>query len=160
MLNKAKAFAMKAHGEQKYGDEPYIVHLEAVVANLESYGEKAQIIGYLHDVIEDTEVGYQDVKNVFGDLIANCVAIVTDEEGQNRKERKARTYKKMSKVTGELELALIVKAADRLANIRACVKDGNERLLSMYKGEHPVFRSSVYREGLCEDIWHDIERLI
>lgn len=152
MLNKAKTFAIKAHGEQKYGDEPYIVHLEAVVANLESYGEKAQIIGYLHDLIEDTDVSYQDVKNVFGDLIANCVAIVTDEEGHNRKERKARTYKKMSEVTGELELALIVKAADRLANIQACLKYGNERLLNMYKDEHPVFRSSVYREGLCDNI--------
>ena len=36
--------------------QPYIFHLDATAALLESYGEQAQVVGYLHDVIEDTSV--------------------------------------------------------------------------------------------------------
>lgn len=157
MLKKAKEFALKAHGQQLYGDKPYIVHLQAVVSHLECYGETAQIVGYLHDVVEDTEVSYNEVKELFGKFIADCVAIVTDEPGSNRGARKKKTYEKMSKVSGDLELALTVKAADRLANLQACLTDDNKKLLAMYKNEHPTFQLSVYRKNLCEDIWQKIE---
>jgi (p)ppGpp synthase/HD superfamily hydrolase len=56
MINKAKEFAIKHHGEQKYGDRPYSFHLDQVVSYLVPYGETAQVIGYLHDVVEDTDV--------------------------------------------------------------------------------------------------------
>ena len=157
MIEKAKKFAVDAHGEQKYGDKPYVVHLDAVVSHLKAYGENAQIVGYLHDVVEDTEISYEKVKEVFGEFIADCVGIVTDEAGQNRKERKKKTYEKMAKVIGDLELALIVKAADRLANIEACLAGGNKDLLAMYKAEHLTFQMSVYRKGLCDDIWQKLE---
>lgn len=156
MIEKAKKFAVEAHGEQKYGNKPYVVHLEAVVNNLKNHGENAQIIGYLHDVVEDTEITYEEVKNSFGEFVADCVEIVTDEPGNSRKERKKKTYEKMAKVSGELELALTVKAADRLANIHACIKGGNTDLMEMYKGEHLTFQTSVYRKNLCEDIWRRI----
>lgn len=160
MLSKAREFAIKAHGKQKYGEQPYIVHLEAVVANLSSYGETAQVIGYLHDVIEDTDVTYEKVKQVFGPFVADCVAIVTDELGTNRKERKTKTYEKMSKVSGELELALLVKAADRLANVRACLAGGKPHLINVYKCEHSVFKNAAYREGQCDEIWQEIDMRI
>ncbi|MEA1980594.1 MAG: HD domain-containing protein [candidate division Zixibacteria bacterium] len=157
MIKKAKEFALKAHDQQRYGDKPYIVHLKAVVNHLECYGETAQVVGYLHDVVEDTEVSYNELKELFGKFIADCVAIVTDELGSNRKERKKKTYKKMAKVSGDLALALTVKAADRLANIQACIAGNNNDLLDVYKKEHPNFQRSVYRENLCEEIWQKIE---
>ena len=86
--------------------------------------------------------------------------VVTDEPGTNRKGRKAKTYEKMASVSGELELALIVKAAVRLANFRACVAQNNSGLLSMYKNEHPIFKQSVYRPSLCEPLWQEIERIV
>lgn len=54
---------------------------------------------------------------------------------------------------GQLEVAPIVKAADRLATVRACVQDRNERLLTVYRNEHPVIRQAAYRRGLCDGIW-------
>lgn len=153
----AKEFAVEAHGKQKYGDKPYIVHLEAVVQNLLNYSEDAKVIGYLHDVIEDTDVSYKKINDVFGPFVADCIAIITDEPGLNRKDKKLKTFDKMSKVSGELELALTVKAADRLANIEACITQGNSKLLGMYIKEHPMFYTAVYREYRCENIWLKIK---
>lgn len=53
---RARTFAIEAHGEQRYGDQPYSVHLDAVAGLLEPYGADAQMIGYLHDVVEDTAI--------------------------------------------------------------------------------------------------------
>lgn len=160
MLEEARQFAIEAHGDQKYGDQPYLVHLEAVVGNLEDYGETARIVAYLHDVVEDTSVTCSEVEKLFGQFVADCVAILTDEPGKSRETRKSRAYEKMAKVEGEFELALLVKAADRLANIQACIADENERQLRTYKAEHSEFRSAVYRPNQCEEIWREIERAV
>jgi len=160
MIEEAKLFAVEAHGNQKYGSKPYVVHLEAVVGNLEKYSDEAKIIGFLHDVVEDTSATESDISEKFGSFVAACVSILTDEPGETRVERKSKTYQKMANVSGELELALVVKAADRLANMQACVKDGNAQMLQVYLGEHPVFKESVYRKGKCDEIWFEIERLV
>ena len=159
-LAEARRFALHAHRDQRYGEAPYSVHLDAVVAHLGSYGETAQIIGYLHDVVEDTAVSYAMVRENFGLFVADCVLIVTDEPGATRQERKAKTYHKMSLVEGDLELALVVKAADRLANLQACMTEGHERRRRVYMNEHAVFRSAAYRPGLCDELWETMDRLL
>jgi len=142
-----------------YGAHPYSVHLDAVASIAKKYGETAEAVAYLHDVVEDTEITHEEIEKQFGSLISKCVAILTDEPGQNRKERKSKTYAKMASVNVEENLALLVKAADRLANLRASVSDKNYKLVEMYKSEYPVFKSSVYRENLCEEIWQEIESI-
>ncbi len=72
-LTDARSFAIAAHGEQMYGDQPYVFHLDAVVELLAPFGNQAQIAGYLHDVVEDTDVSLQKVREEFGDRIADCV---------------------------------------------------------------------------------------
>src|SRR4051794_6662582 len=121
---RARAFALAAHGEQRYGDQPYSVHLDAVAALLGAYGEEAQVVGYLHDVVEDAGVSVERVREGFGELVAECVALVTDQAGGDRAARKARTNAKLAKVEGPARLALVVKAADRLANLRASARGG------------------------------------
>jgi len=160
VLEKARQFAIEAHGGQKYGDAPYLVHLEAVVSHLADYDENARVIAYLHDVVEDTGATYRDVEDLFGPFIADCVAVVTDEEGMSRAARKSKTYRKMAKVEGKLELALLVKAADRLANVQACLAGGDNRRLSAYRSEHPAFRAAAYRPGLCDEIWRAIDQAL
>jgi (p)ppGpp synthase/HD superfamily hydrolase len=157
---KARAFAIRAHASQLYGSKPYSTHLDAVAAIAAPYGESAQVVAYLHDVVEDTDIQIQEVEELFGTLAAECVSLLTDEPGSNRKERKSKTYAKLAQVSGPAELALIVKASDRLANVRACVEDRKQDLWSMYQGEHPVFRRSAYRAGLCEPIWSELDRLM
>jgi len=158
-IKKARDFAIKAHKDQKYGAMPYSVHLDAVASIVKPFGERAQVIALLHDVVEDTASSVADIKALFGDCIAKCVHILTDEPGESREIRKSATYQKMAKVEGELTLALVVKAADRLANMRVCVKDADQRRLRMYQSEYAVFRRSVYRKNLCEDIWQQLDKL-
>jgi (p)ppGpp synthase/HD superfamily hydrolase len=159
-VDEARAFAVTAHGEQRYGDQPYSVHLDAVAKLAAPYGELARVVAYLHDTVEDTEASLDDIRTRFGALAAECVALLTDAPGANRKERKAKTYACLATVAGPTELALIVKAADRLANVRACVAGQNAGLWQMYRGEQAAFRSAAYRVGQCEPIWAELDALL
>ncbi len=160
MLHPARTFAIAAHGDQKYGEHPYSYHLDAVVALLVPYGEPAITIGYLHDVVEDTSVPLDNIRTQFGDMVADSVKLLTDEPGADRAARKALSHAKLAKVAGKQELALIVKAADRLANLRMGVSNQSTAKLKMYAGEHPAFRKATYRPGLCEDLWLEIDRIM
>lgn len=153
---RARRFALEAHGDQRYGDQPYVVHLDAVADVLEPYGPAAQVVGYLHDVVEDTPVTLDTVRSEFGDLVARCVALVTDVPGGTRADRKRATNAKLAAVQGEERLALVVKAADRLANVRASVLNGVDEKFRMYRDEQAAFREAAHRPGLCDALWDAI----
>lgn len=157
MIKTAKAFAYKAHQKQLYGSQPYTVHLEDVAKLAAPYGDIAIVVAYLHDVVEDTGVKLYDIEKEFGTAVAECVKLLTDEPGINRKERKAKTYAKMA--VSNNEIALIVKACDRLANLRSC-QANNSSLLQMYQKERAAFKQAVFREGLCDSIWQEIELIL
>ncbi|OQX30201.1 MAG: hypothetical protein B0D96_01655 [Candidatus Sedimenticola endophacoides] len=157
MIDKARRFAIQAHGAQRYGPHPYVHHLDAVARHAEPFGETAQVIAYLHDVVEDTAVDLHQITEQFGEFVSRCVEVVTDEEGASRRERKDKTYRKMGQVEDERVVALVVKTADRLANIQSCRSAGMERKLAMYRAEHGRFREAVYRPGLCEALWLRLE---
>ncbi len=160
LKERARTFAIAAHGGQRYGEHPYVHHLDAVAALAQPYGEEAVVVAYLHDTAEDTPVTLDGIEAAFGPKVATCVGLLTDEPGADRKERKAKTYAKLAQVQGDAELALIVKAADRLANVRACVADGKERLWRVYQGEHPAFKAAAYRSGQCDALWDELDRLL
>jgi hypothetical protein len=154
----AREFAARAHEGQTYGPgEPYTAHLDAVVA-LVGDDEVTRVVAFLHDVVEDTPVTLQEVKAKFGEFVAECVALVTDEPGANRKERKSATHAKLAKIVDPPHhVALIVKTADRAANVEACVRKGNHGLLQMYQREQEAFRLAVYRPGICDHLWSRID---
>lgn len=141
IIQKAKQFALKAHGEQKYGNLPYMVHLDAVnnIAQLHSLNESIQAAAYLHDVIEDTYVTYEEIKSEFSKKIADLVWAVTSETGRNREERNRKTYKKISKSTD----AILLKLCDRIANIENAIATNKDDLLHIYKKEHNEFYKAM-----------------
>jgi (p)ppGpp synthase/HD superfamily hydrolase len=151
----ARTFAGHAHGDQKYGSgEPYVCHLDDVATIVEGYGTTAEVIAYLHDVVEDTSVTADDMRAEFGAFVAECVEYVTDCKGANRRERKAATNAKLREVPATHNLALVVKAADRLANLRRGGK------VDMYRREHAAFRDAVYRPGLCDAFWLEMDEIL
>lgn len=145
-LRDAQVFVLAAHHNQKYGDQPYYVHLQdtyKVLIEHKEYDYDLCMAAFLHDVLEDTDITYEYLVEVFGEKIANIVRAVTDEPGKNRKERKAKTYPKI-KAFGEQ--AIIIKLADRIANVRSCFATKNLDLLSMYMKEHSAFLT-LYNES-------------
>jgi len=155
MISVARKFALKAHGAQMYGSAPYSVHLDAVAEILKPYGEQAVVIGYLHDVVEDTAVSLAEIKLTFGSVVAKCVGYLSDAAGGSRSEKKVAANAKLAAVPAEYSVALLVKAADRLANVRASVANSPEKL-AVYAAEHAAFRAAAYRAGVGETIWEEL----
>lgn len=112
----ARSFAFVAHGDQQYGDRPYIHHLDAVADVVASWGFRGAMLdaAYLHDVIEDTSITRAEIASVFGQRVADMVWAVTAGDGV-RDERMASIYAKVAKDGA----AAIVKVADRIANLEA-----------------------------------------
>jgi len=157
MIEQARLFALDAHQGQKYGTRPYSIHLETVSRLTAPYGEAAQVIAYLHDIVEDTPVTLLEVAETFNQHIADCVAIVTDEAGHDRAERKTKTNAKMAQVGTDRYEALVVKAADRLANMKACVAGKRDDLLAVYLSEYNDFKHAAFRPNLCDRLWHALD---
>jgi len=159
--DEARAMAVAAHGDQKYGEEPYVVHLDAVAALCTQFGEDVVVVGYLHDTLEDTKLAKSEIEAKFGALVAACVDFLSDPPGPDRKTRKAAAYARLGSIAADApeSIALIVKAADRLANVRASVKN-NPRLLHVYQTEHAHFRPAVFRPGLNDVLVKEIDSLL
>lgn len=151
----ARAFAVAAHGDQRYGDRPYEAHLAEVAALAAPYGEEAQVAAWLHDALEDTAATEAELAALFGAELAAVVALLTDPEGPTRAARKALLHARLAALDarGPEALALVVKAADRLANVLACRADGKHGKLAVYAREHAAFRAAVWRAGLAEALW-------
>ncbi|HIF9429473.1 TPA: phosphohydrolase [Photobacterium damselae] len=159
---KARTLARARHKEQMYGDVPYFFHLEAVSRLATPFGTDAMIIAQLHDVIEDTSTTVEELIADFGFTIADAVNYMSDGKLEDRCARKNEINKCFSGLDETEEaarLALIVKACDRLANVRAS-KYNSQRHYQMYKSEYAEFRQAVYRQGLCEAIWWELDNLM
>ncbi len=161
----ARDYARTAHAKQTYGSEPYTVHLEAVVAivRVVDSSPEAEAVAWLHDVLEDTPATEGELAGMFGEPVAAAVAFVTDPEGYpSRRTRKAALHASLATLDPGKEpdrLALLVKTADRLANVRACVADSPGKL-KMYRREHADFRAATHRAGLCDDLWTELDALL
>lgn len=150
-LSAAKLVARLAHGDQKYTgpkdpDRPYIFHLQMVVDILAHYQYNGcnLVAGWLHDVLEDTEVTYDELNESFGFAVAGMVEACTGR-GKNRKERQTDIQRKLTK--GDFAVwARPIKLADRMANLHTCLMDENDGLWKMYLNEDMIFRQ-VISEG-------------
>ncbi len=159
LIERARALALAAHGDQRYGQEPYRVHLEHVEAVVRRYPHSAAMCAaaWLHDAVEDTPLTLAEVAAAVGGEVAAMVAAVTDEPGATRAERKPRTLAKLSHASPE---ARALKLADRIANLESAHRDGRADLVAMYRGEHPAFRRALARDGEHTAQWTLLDELI
>ncbi|TNE83942.1 MAG: HD domain-containing protein [Deltaproteobacteria bacterium] len=153
------AFAIRAHGGQRYGERPYLAHLMTVAENLRRYGiDDPELIAaaWLHDTVEDTDVSVSQIASAYGERVAAVVsAVTTSTEGATRKERMATTYPRIAATPG----AVLVKLADRIANVEACWRSWDARLFK-YRDEYPGFRSALKVEGEGDAMWDHLDKLL
>lgn len=159
IITRARDFALRHHGAQTYGPGlPYATHLrdvEAVIAASYRGGGLVLIalraVAWLHDVIEDTHVTCADLIVEFNPALADIVWSVTGV-GNNRRERNASIYAKLRAAGGPLEVSL--KVADRIANLEACYRYDQPKLVEMYLRERDEFRANVVMR--CITIPHEL----
>lgn len=140
----AARYAAYWHYEQRYGTRPYIAHCREVVAVLHNFMppypgfEFVRAAAWLHDVIEDTPADVNWVLRAMGPKVAAMVRVVTKPEGLSRRAGHEAMLESLRSASVDAQL---VKLADRIANVQSCVRQGNTRLLDMYRHEHPSMRA-------------------
>ena len=124
-IEKAYKMASAAHKDQKRrSGEPYIIHpvsVAIILAELE-LDKESIIAGILHDIVEDTDVTLEQVRQEFGDEVALLVDGVTKltqlSYSKDKVEIQAENLRKMFLAMAKDIRVIVVKLADRLHNMR------------------------------------------
>lgn len=123
-IYRAYEVAKKLHdGQMRKSGEPYIIHPINVAYILTELKADSDTIcaGLLHDTLEDTDISYEELSNLFNPTIANLVDGVTKIRRihfqSKREQNLANTRKILTSLTTDVRI-IIIKLADRLHNMR------------------------------------------
>ena len=123
LIQKAYVFSAAAHaGQTRLSGEPYLMHPLAVAHSLAKMrlDEASIAAGLLHDTVEDTSTGIEEIDSLFGEEVADIVDGVTKISQmtfESKEEAQAENIRKMVLAMAEDIRVLIVKLADRLHNM-------------------------------------------
>lgn len=102
----ARLLAEQLHeGQERLDGRPYFGHVERVAAAVYDYGNRARIVAYLHDVIEDTPFDIRQLRFLFGEEIADDVEDLSRDDDETYAEY-------IEQVRSGSDAAVIVKIAD------------------------------------------------
>ncbi len=160
MINKAIEVASLAHKGQlrKGGKIPYILHpLEAGVigASLSmkdnQVDEEVVAAAILHDVIEDTNLTYEDLSKSFNEKVLTLVKLQSEDKSKTWQERKEATIE-LLRNNQDINFEIVL-LADKLSNLRSIHKDCQilgdslwERFNVKDKARHKWYYSSIAKE--------------
>lgn len=139
---KAARFAAEAHrGQYIPGtDLPYLLHVTSVCMEVFasiSSGEcdrpdLAMQCALLHDVIEDAQVLFSDIEEIFGSDVAHGVSALTKNSLLDKKLKMADSIERIKLQPKEI---WIVKLADRITNLQPAPPHWTERKKDEYRDE-------------------------
>jgi (p)ppGpp synthase/HD superfamily hydrolase len=141
--DEAFRYAHELHGSQKRkgGPIPYISHLMIVSALvLENGGTENQAIGaLLHDAAEDQGGAptLQEVRNRFGDVVAEIVSDCTDSWDDPKADWRPRKQAYLTALPAKAHRSLLVSLADKTHNAEAILSDYrvlNDGVWDRFKG--------------------------
>ena len=124
LLRKAYVFSAREHqGQVRKSGEPYLAHpLEVANILVDLQLDIDTIcVGLLHDIVEDTLTSISNIREYFGDNIADIVDGVTKISQINfasTEERQSENYRKLILAMVDDIRVVMVKLADRLHNMR------------------------------------------
>ncbi len=156
LLRRAYNYAEEAHADQKrLSGEPYMIHPLEVALILAGLKMDTTTItaALLHDVVEDTEVSFELIKNKFGSEVANLVNGVTKISSiKNRSKATAQveTLRKMLMATVKDLRVIIIKLADKLHNMRTIMFQREDKQQRIAKETLDIYAPIARRLGMTK----------
>lgn len=132
IVDLARDFALKHHGDQMYGNLPYEYHLNSVYEKVKKFnlGTDAETVAWLHDVYEDCDVSIVDIQETFGENISEAVKAISNKK----------TFSHTLVSINQNYLASQVKYCDRICNMQESV---GKNIAKKYLRQHNEFTSSL-----------------
>jgi GTP diphosphokinase / guanosine-3',5'-bis(diphosphate) 3'-diphosphatase len=159
LIANAFQFGYDLHGDQiRKSGEPYICHPIAVAGILRDLGGGASTIaaGFLHDVVEDTHIANEEIKERFGAETAHLVEGVTKLSKFNfssKKEQQAENFRRMFVAMAQDIRVIVVKLADRLHNMQTLEHLREDRQRAISQETRDIFAPLANRLGLGKIKW-------
>lgn len=115
----ALMYALEKHACQKRRDgSPYIAHPIRVAESVRGIAGIADhevvMAALMHDLIEDTDCEYDDLRKRFGTRVADLVATLSGDMRLPKPERRAEVIERVRHAARE---AKVIRLADRLDNL-------------------------------------------
>ncbi|MCQ9636298.1 RelA/SpoT family protein [Chryseobacterium sp. WG14] len=154
LIRKAFDIALDAHKDQRRkSGEPYIYHPIAVakiVATEIGLGATSIACALLHDVIEDSDYTYEDLKKIFGEKIAGIVNGLTKISIMNHQNISVQSenYRKLLLTLSEDFRVILIKIADRLHNMRTLESMAPDKQKKIASETVYIYAPMAHRLGL------------
>jgi len=158
-VGKAFAFSCERHADQRRkSGAPFITHPVGVAKICAGMRLDTETIcaALLHDTVEDTSASLDDVREHFGDDIAQLVDGVTKLTGitfQSRDEQQAENYRKMMVAMATDIRVILIKLADRLHNMRTLDALAKQKQIDKAKETLDIFAPLAHRLGIHSIKW-------
>ncbi len=156
---KAYSFAEAAHeGQYRNSGERFFVHPYNVAMILVELNMDTDTIiaGLLHDVLEDTDIGYERMEEEFGKEVADLVEGVTKLKKlkyKTKQENQAENLRKMVVAMAKDIRVIIIKLADRLHNMRTLEYMSEEKKKEKALETLEIYAPLAHRLGISRIKW-------